>query len=168
MNKKERTVWLVIALSMLAFIGCMTVPNKSPSPILVPHGLNENDVENAILFAIADKPPPPDLTPGQRIADNALSAFFAAYYEKVGSAREYWYFEDRADGVVYAGFQDRRYYMRTAVHYDAEKVRMEILESRNLRQNYGYIHKKAFDYLMILESRIRRLLGQIATHNASQ
>ena len=167
MKSSERTVWFAIALTMLILIGCTTVPNKSPSPILVPPGLNKNDVENAILFAIADKPAPPDLAPGQRIADNALSAFFGAYYEKVGSARQYRYFEDRADGVVYAGFQDRRYYMRTAVHYDAEKVRMEILESRNLRQNYGYIHKKAFDYLMILESRIRRLLGQIARHNAN-
>ena len=156
---------VVVALVGFILIGCVTVLNESPSPIIVPRGLNQYDVENAILLAIADRPPPPDLTPGQRIADNALSALLGENYDKVGAPRQYWYFEDRGVGVVHAGFQYRKYYMRVAVNYDRERVTMEILDSRNLRQSERYIHKKAFDHLLTLEVRIRRLLGQISRHS---
>ena len=164
MKNAARTMWLFIALIAAIMGGCMTVPNISPSPIMVPQGLNENDVELAIVLAIADIPPPAYLTPGQPISAKTLDEILN---QKVDSSRQYYFFEDRADGVVYSGFQYRTYYMRVAVHYDSEKVRLEITDSRNLEQHDNYIHKKAFEWLVILETRIRRALAQVARRNAS-
>ena len=58
---------LVLGLTILS-VGCRTVPLTSRPSISVPQGLNANDVEVAILYALAKQAIPPDLTPGERIA----------------------------------------------------------------------------------------------------
>ncbi len=153
---------VVHALVTTVVLACRTVPNESPPPIPVPRSLAQADVELAVLLAIADQPVPPNLTPGQQIADNALSAIIGPGYESVSRPRQYWYFEDRDAGVVFAGFQHRSHYMRVAVRYDTNSVTIQILESRNLRQSGTRIHKNALVWLQSLENRLRRTLGQMA------
>lgn len=158
-----------LAILSLFLASCMTIPNVSPPPIEVPHGLNENDVELAVVMAVAARPAPPNLTPGQQITDNVLSTVIRARidprYRGVGERGPMWYFEDRGPRVVYAGFQYRELYMRVAVRYDASKVTMTIVESRNLKQDESSIHKRAFAYLQGFENRVRRALGDLASRN---
>jgi len=157
---------IILALLMALVVGCATtVPNESPTPISVPRILNKSDVELAVLLAVADRPPPPTLTPGQQITDNVLGAVVGRAYDRVSSPRQEWYYEDRDVGVVFAGYQRGKFYMRVAVRYDAVNVKMEIMESRNLSQSDGSIHKNAFVWLQTLENRVRRTLGQIARRN---
>jgi hypothetical protein len=115
-------------------------------------------------MAVADRPAPKTLTPGQQITDNVLSAVIGGY-DSVSTPRQYWYFEAREPRTVYAGYQNRQVYMRVAVRYDASNVTMTIVESRNLKQDENSIHKTAFAYLQTLEGRVRRTLGIIARRN---
>ena len=136
-------------------------PKCKSASAAVPNKLTENDVELAILMAIADRAVSPKLTPGEKVTDSFLSAV-----KDPASARrqkESWYFEDREPRIVYAGFQDRQFYMRVAVHYDARNVTMEIIDSRGLKQSEDKIHKRAFVWLRQLEQRVRRALGTLAS-----
>lgn len=147
----------------VCLVACTTVQNVSPPPISVPSKLTENDVELAILMAIADRAVPPKLGPGEKATDSVLSAVIDPASNTARRQKESWYFEDRQLGVVYAGFQERRFYMRVAVHYDAHNVTMEIVDSQGLKQTADRIHKRAFVWLRQLEGRVRRALGTLAS-----
>ena len=154
----------VLATSLfICLVACTTVQNVSPPPISVPSKLTENDVELAILMAIADRAAPPKLAPGEKVTDNVLSSVIDPASNTARRQKEAWYFEDRQPGVVYAGFQERRFYMRVAVRYNAHNVTMEILDSRGLKQSEDRIHKRAFVWLQQLEQRVRRALGTLAS-----
>ena len=99
---------------------------------------------------------PPKLAPGENAVIDPAS-------NTARRQKESWYFEDRQPDVVYAGFQERRVYMRVAVRYDAHNVTMEILDSRGLKQSEDRIHKRAFVWLQQLEQRVRRALGTLAS-----
>jgi hypothetical protein len=139
------------------------VQNVTPPPIAVPNKLTENDVELAILLAIADRAVPPKFTPGEKVTDNLLSAVNDPASNRARRQRESWYFEDREPRIVYAGFQDRQFYMRVAVRYDARNVTMDIVDSRGLKQSEDKIHKRAFVWLRQLEQRVRHALGTLAS-----
>jgi hypothetical protein len=71
----ERCLTAVVLVAVtIALTACKSVPNSSPPPINVPPSLAANDVELAILIAIADPPEPPKLSPGQQITDKILDA----------------------------------------------------------------------------------------------
>ena len=148
---------------LFSLVACTTVRNVSPPPIAVPARLTENDVELAILMAIADRVIPPKLAPGEKVTDNLLSVVIEPASNSGRRQKESWYFEDRQPGLVYAGFQDRQFYMRVAVRYDANNVTMEIVDSRVLKQSEDRIHRRAFVWLGQLEQRVRRALGTLAT-----
>jgi hypothetical protein len=147
----------------MCLAACSTVQNVSPPPISVPSKLTEDDVELAILMAIADRTGQPKLAPGEKVTDSVLSAVVDPVNNTARRQKELWYFEDREPRTVYAGFQDRRFYMRVAVRYDARKVTMEIVDSRGLKQSEDRIHKRAFVWLQQLEQRVRRALGTLAS-----
>jgi len=148
---------------LMCLVACSTVQNVSPPPISVPSKLTQNDVELAILMAIADRTAPPKLAPGEKVTDGVLSAVIDPASNTARRQKESWYFEDRQPGKVYAGFQDRRFYMRVAVRYDARNVTMEIVDSRGLKQSEDRIHKRAFVWLQQLEQRVRRALGTLTS-----
>jgi len=149
----------IVSIILLTLAGCITIPNESPPPINVPNGLTNNQVQLALMMSIADKPLPP-LSPGQQITDNVLTSLITGY--ESATPRQYWYFEDNDSNVLYAGFQRKNFYMRVAINYDNNKVVLEIVDSRNLRQTTTEIHKRAFQWLQTLENRIRRNLGYVA------
>jgi hypothetical protein len=152
------TRWLVGLLAVFV-VGCSTVENRPTQPIPVPSGLNANQVQLAILMAITEEPPA-DLTPGAEITDSVLSAVIRGY--RSVHDRHTWYFEDRKPGVIYAGYQRRKWYMRVAVRYSTNDVTLLVEDSRNLKQSAGRIHKRAIAELQSLENRLRRTLGQVA------
>jgi hypothetical protein len=154
---------LLAASLLMCLVACSTVRNVSPPPIAVPNKLTENDVELAILMAIADRAVSPKLTAGEKVTDSHLSMVNDPASNSARRQKESWYFEDRQPRIVYAGFQDRQFYMRVAVRYDARNVNMEIVDSRGLKQSEDKIHKRAFVWLRQLEQRVRRALGTLAS-----
>jgi hypothetical protein len=155
------THWLCVA-------GCQTVPNISPSPILVPGSLTDHDVELALFMAVADRAVPPIVTSGQPITNNTLSDIVAIHVvmapslDRGSRSSQEWYFEDCDSRTVYAGFQHRKFSMRIAVRHDAQQVTMAIVDSHNLKQDEHSIHQKAFVYLQHLGTRVQRALGALA------
>src|SRR5262249_23846679 len=125
--------FLVVSF-LSSFVACTTVRNVSPPPIAVPSRLTENDVQLPILMPIADRTIPPRIDPGEKVTDNFLSVVIEPANNSGRRQKESWYFEDRQPGLVYAGFQDRQFYMWVAVRYDANNVTMEIVDSRVLKQ----------------------------------
>lgn len=154
---------LISALVVLV-AACSTVPNVPTTPISVPAGLTQNQVQLAILTAITERAPP-NVPAGVEITDSVLSAVVTGYHSL--NDRRTWYFEDRRPGVIYAGYQRRDWYMRVAVRYDASAITLFIEDSRNLSQSGDRIHKTAIAELQSLENRLRRTLGQMAQANAS-
>src|SRR4029453_15515261 len=62
----------------------------------------------------------------------------------------------------YGGLDVRSHYMRVAISYDTKQISTKIVESRNLKQSSGRIHRKANAWLAKLETKIRVALGQVA------
>jgi hypothetical protein len=158
---QKQRVHLVLAAA-LWIVACKSVPYADPPPIPVPRGLQDNDVEFAILLAIADPPEPPKLSPGQRISDQVLDAIVWSYDSVEEPRTEPWYFEARERRAILVGYQRGPLYMRVRVAYDTETVSLSIVESRNFDQTETKIHRGAFARLQTLENRIRRSLGRVA------
>lgn len=155
---------LIIAVAAALLIGCKTVPIQNRSPIHVPSGLNENQVEAAILLTIGNHDAnESNLSGWQMIADNALQARFQHYTSTEYSGFErYWYFEERKPKTIFVGFRKSELYMRVAVHFDTNEVKTDIVDSKNFRQTDKEIHKKAYMYLDDFEYRLQRSLGDVA------
>jgi hypothetical protein len=152
---------LAAALVLLATVSCTTVPKSSIGSIQVPGHLTERQVEFAILAALADQPPPDDLSPGLEITDRALKAWFGWRYQSARDARNRWFLEGRETDRIFAGFQRGNYYVRVAISYSSAEVRFEVDDSRNLRESESRIHHAAVEWIQELEVRIRRFLGQL-------
>ena len=157
---------IVVALAFT--LGCRTVLIEERASITVPAGLNANDVEVAVLYELANQNVPADLTPGERIANNAMKALFLFRYQNVSDRQPGWYPESAEPGVVHAGFEKRAYYLRVAIEYTDSAIRVRLLESKNLAQTDQRIHKSAVVWIDQLEMRIRRALGQLAAIRALQ
>lgn len=64
-------------------------------------------------MAIADRTIPPKLPSGEKVTDSLLNVVIDPGSTGTPRQKESWYFEDREPGIVYAGFQDRQFYMRS-------------------------------------------------------
>lgn len=160
---------LGLAFSVLTLtLACKTVLIEERASIGVPPGLNANDVEIAVLYELASQNIPSDLTPGERIANNAMKALFLFRYQNVSDRRPGWYPESAEPGVVHAGFEKGQYYLRVAIEYSDSAIRIRLIESKNLAQTDRRIHKSAVRWIDQLEMRVRRALGQMAAIRALQ
>jgi hypothetical protein len=160
--RKLASIVLLLAFSL----NCKTVPIEQRAPIAVPAGLNANDVEVAVLYELANQNVPAELTPGERIANNAMKALFLFRYQNVSDRKPGWYPESAEQGIVYAGFEKGPYYLRVAIEYTDSAVQTRLIESKNLSQTDRRIHKAAPIWIDQLEMRIRRALGQLAAVRA--
>src|SRR4030095_801968 len=86
---------LSAASLLMCLVACATVRNVSPPPIAVPNKLTENDVELAILMAIADRAVSPKLTAGEKVTDRHLSMVNDPASNSARRQKASWYFEDR-------------------------------------------------------------------------
>jgi len=78
-----------------------------------------------------------------------------------------WFPGARQGDVRYASVDTRGHYLQVAIHMSTRELRIEIVESRDLMQSDGMIHKKAVAWVSNLESHIRRELGRLAAYGAS-
>lgn len=161
---------IILACWAISLASCVTVPNVSPPPIVVPKGLATADIEKAIVASVPGSPTATNLSPGQQMTDTVLSSIpvggFGANYggarTRNASGGNGWFFEGRDTNVVFIGFQHREFYIRVAAQYDTTNITLKILESRNLKQSEDRIHRTAIVWLSSLEGRIRYNLGALA------
>jgi hypothetical protein len=78
-----------------------------------------------------------------------------------------WFPGARQGDVRYASVDTRGHYLQVAIHMSTRELRIEIVESRDLMQSDGMIHKKAVAWVSNLESHIRRELGRLAAYGTS-
>jgi hypothetical protein len=142
----------------------LRVPNTSLPPIDIQYDLAIDDVELAILLAVARPAKPPALAPGAKITDGVLAAVVGDGV-RPGSSGSPWHFASRQPGLVFAGYQEGDVSMRVAIRYDDEIVMLRIVESRNLDQTDDVIHADAFTRLGTLDQRIRRTVLAVAQRN---
>jgi hypothetical protein len=153
-------------------LGCKSsklAPLKKRTSIAVPAGLNANDVEVVVLYELVDKRVPVDLNPGERITDNAMKALFPFRYRRVSEREQsLWYPESVEKGVIYAGYERNggKHYLRVAIEYTDDAVKIRFVESRGVSQVDNRIHRNAVIWIDQLEVRIRRALGKTATTRA--
>jgi hypothetical protein len=140
------------------------VLNTSPSPISLVYGLGVEDVELAILLAIADPLDLPALTPEQEITDELLPKIVGG---RRGTRRadNPWSFESRAPGDIFARYERGNVTMRVAIRFDDQLVMLRIVASRNLGQSGDRIDAEAFTLLAELDRRIRRTVLMVAQRN---
>jgi hypothetical protein len=168
---RSRTAALVAAVAALVWVSVSEVAtaqprvvNDSPPPINLRYGLGVEDVELAILLAIADPPEPPTLTPGQEITDELLSKILGG---RRGARRagNPWSFESREPEHIFAAYERGNVYMRVAIRFDDQLVMLRIVASRNLGQSGNRINDEAFTLLAELDRRIRRTVLVVAQRN---
>jgi hypothetical protein len=157
-----------VLLLLIVSSGCRTTTIPTFDPIPIPPGLTANQVEVAILAALANTPVPKELSDGAAIADQAMTAFFGPLrYQSVQSSRHEWYPESRQPGQIIAGMNTRSHYLRVRLDFDASNIRPSISGSRNLSQSETRIHTNAIEWVYRLEDRIRRSLGIMSAYRTS-
>lgn len=170
---ERRRAWLPFFAALA--LACRTVSEVSPPPepvtlntslppIEIRYGLAVEDIELAILLAIASPSKPPVLEPGEPITDDLLPAIIGRARRARGAERP-WYFAGRRPGLVFAGYDRGAVAMRVAIRYDEEIILLRIVDSRNLGQTGDYIRVGAFALLRKLDDRIRRSVLAVAQRN---
>jgi hypothetical protein len=161
----------VAAVAALVWVGVPEVGtpqprvlNTSPPPIDLRYGLEVEDVELAILLAIADPLEPPALAPEQEITDELLPKILGGR-RGIRRPGNPWSFESREPGLIFASYERGNVYMRVAIRFDDRLVMLRIVTSRNLGQIGDRIHDEAFTLLAELDRRIRRTVLLVAQRN---
>ena len=104
------------------------------------------------------------MTTTEKITDNALRAAFGFAYRKVSQGD--WFVEEVREHSVLVGYQNRDHYLRVEYVIESSRVIQRIDGSRNLEQSRNSIHKAVFDWLGIMESKIRQSMGIISSLKA--
>jgi hypothetical protein len=146
---------------LLVMLGCRTTWIGSGDSIAVPAGLEGEQVELAIMKALASRPRSND-GPDIVVDIGQFSARIDTDAFDQDPAQEGWHAESIEGDVVYAGFYRGAHYLRVAIGHDPREVRVRIVSSRNLKQSGHRIHKNAKIWVAQLEDRIRRQLSTAA------
>jgi hypothetical protein len=150
--------------ALVVGLGCAhNRPIEARSPIAVPPGLAQEQVEWAIVSALLSRKGAAEIPPHFQTG----SAGQALVWEEVQKMRaedaeDGWFPEARYPGRIVAAYQKGDHYLELAIDYNGESVSTRILSSRNLNQNGNVIHHRALEWIDELEWRIRRNLGMIA------
>lgn len=150
---------LIVALLVLVVTGCAMSTITPRQPLTVPGNLRAADVELVILYGLADLTPP-QLTGGERIADEALSAVLRNYHSVAAPHR--WYVENFDEGMIQATRRSPPFVLRVAIRYDDRIITVSIVDSENLNQSATDINTLAYIWIDALEHSLRRALGQAA------
>ena len=154
-----------IALSFLVLasvVGCRTVPiPASFETLAVPPGLSAQDVEVAILGGIRNKNAGTSYDPLRPMSAADFDRFVFVTYLADEPGRS-WFPESRAPGTVIAAVDTRGHYLQVALKFDTSTIRTELLQSKDLLQEDGHIHKKALAWIANLHEHIRRELTRLA------
>jgi hypothetical protein len=137
------------------------VPIPPPTTIDVPRGLNAQAVEVAVVAGILNSHPPLSYDPNHELPATQFDDMLRRDLIE-GSHGHSWSPGAREGDVRYATVDTRGHYLRVAIHMSSKQLRIEIVESRNLLQEDGVIHKKVVDWLGNLEAHIRKELDRMA------
>ncbi len=157
---------LLLFLILAVLPGCRTTAIPTFDPLPVPAGLTLDQVEVAILAALANTPVPRELSDGAAIADRALATFFGPlrYQSVQASHNQEWYPESRQPGTIVAGLNVRSHYLQVRLDLSVSSIRTSITGSRGLKQSETQIHANAIEWVHRLEDRIRRSLGIMSAY----
>lgn len=150
---------LCVLLGLVSvLLGCNTAKIVTDAQeIKVPDGLSLQQVQLAILSAIAER----TLTPEQLSTANDTGANRGeGYAQYVQLFKGKWSVESIKGGTITTGLSVRSHYLRIAIHFDTINVWSEIADSRNLDQSGKHIHKKAIAWKDRLMDRVRAELGK--------
>ena len=152
------------SLVVLACIsGCRTVPiPASFDAIQVPPGLSAQEVEVAIFSGIYNKHPPASYDPTKPLSGEDFDRFIWENYLSAGRTRS-WFPESRKPGTVIAAVDTRGHYLEVALAFDTATIQTELIQSKNLQQENGQIHRKVIAWIDNLHEHIRRELNRLAT-----
>jgi hypothetical protein len=153
---------LSLTLLVCTLASSCTVAMQPRPTIPIPSNLSPHDAEIVLLFAIANQPLPPEWSPGERIADQAMQALFGRWRYQSAQPAGQWFPESVAPGILIVGRQVGVLYMRVEMQVNATGVTTRILDSRNMHQSESRIHPTALVWLDNLETNIRRTLGSEA------
>jgi hypothetical protein len=153
---------LALALTLAA---CRTVPIPPPTTIDVPPGLSLQAVEVAVMAGINNGTAPATYDPTHELPEAEFDAMLDRDFVKVARAGG-WFPEARRGDVRYASVDTRGHHLLVGIHLGTQQLRIEIVESRDLLQSDGRIHKAVVSWIGNLESRIRRELGRMAVLNS--
>lgn len=111
---------------------------------MIPESLSKQEVQVAIMIALRESPRKKQPNAGMEMADNILSEVLGHNY---GRRKQYWFYEGRAEDIIYAGFNHKSFYIRAEINYGGDFIKYRLLESRNLKQSGNSIHKNAIAWL---------------------
>jgi hypothetical protein len=153
---------ILLALVILALYGCNTTKIIDPSPTDVPSSLTSEDVYSAIMLSLQDIP---DVTSSGQKPGNSAYEWMAG---EINPENLSWHHEGQDGNVIHAGFYYERFYIRAEVTYTKDYINYSLVESRNLKQDPGLSHGKAYTWLSQLENDVRMSLEKIDRHKREQ
>jgi hypothetical protein len=131
-----------------------------PLEISVPEGLTADQVEAALIAALANFRIVPGLDPEQLVPDRMIKDLYGPGVRP----RTRWSPERREPGLMYAGCQWRSHYLQIALHFDTQRVKIKLASSRNLDQQGDSIHDRAIILARRLADQITISLGQMTAY----
>jgi hypothetical protein len=153
-------LFLVPTLLLGSVLACRTVPMPASFPeVSVPPGLTVRDVQVAILAGIRNKNAAVGYDPLRPPAEFDRFLWTSYMTDPPGNS---WHPESLKPGVVIAAVDTRGHYLQVSLKYDASAIRTEFLQSKNLLQENGEIHRKVPAWIENLHGHIQRELSRLA------
>ena len=162
MMSREDTIRASV-LVLLTALACRTAL-YSPLMVEVPPELTRDQVEIALIAALANRPIPGGLDSDEMTVENVFDALYG-WRRGEGETRALeWLPEERQPGVIVAGYTWRSHYLKVGLDFDEEIVEVYILDSRNLNQTDNEIHKTAVALVRALGIRLEQSLAQMIAY----
>lgn len=157
----DRPVAAALVVTLLLAAGCRTAALPTPAGIRVPRGLSAQNVEIAILAALAGRRTPGTYDAGTPMDPDEHEELVTSYLLTMSGRA--WVVESReSDRIEAVLSRPGRYHLRVEVSYDDERVEVALLDSHGLGQTERHIHKNAVKWIRTLERRIQTNLGDLA------
>ncbi|HTO69055.1 MAG TPA: hypothetical protein VMR31_04270 [Myxococcota bacterium] len=120
----------------------------------------------AVVAGILNVPVKKSYDPTQTLSQRDFDTMLAHEYISSERGRS-WFPAERDGNVRYAYVDTRDHYLRVAIHMDPGVLRIEIVESKNLLQEDGRIHKKVPEWIDNLATHIQRELFRLAAYGTA-
>jgi hypothetical protein len=155
---------LATAALLLTSVGCRTTEIGPPVRISVPSGLSNEDTEVAIVAMLTagnevERKEPTDPNTHTLIIANPIGAMLLDAYRTRAPSKG-WFVESWDRDRIFAGYQQGSHYLRILIAAGHEEVVVTIVDSKNLKQSSGRIHRSALEWVNRLEVNIRDALGR--------
>ena len=148
-------------LLALCLSSCRTVPIPGPTLIDVPPGLTLQAVEVAVLAGINNVKVPGWYDPTKEVPQVEYDALIEHNFLSMAGGHS-WMPGTRTGDVRYATVDTRGHHLKVAIHLALDRLRIEFVESGNLLEENGQIHRKVPEWIGNLAAHIRRELTRLS------